>query len=106
VLVVFIGLANLVVDLYARGVVRAAVDEGARAGAVVDAGPGECEQRAHDVVHTLLGGPMGRAVRVECREDGSRMTAVADVELPSWLPVLLPGWAFGIVGSATRERSP
>ena len=32
-LLVFVGLANFVVDLYARGAVRSAVDEGARAGA-------------------------------------------------------------------------
>ena len=105
-LVVFVGLANLVVDLYARGVVRAAVDEGAREGAAVDAGAVECEQRATDVVHTLLGGPMGRSIELECREEGTRMTAVARVDLPSWLPVFVPAWEFGIVGSATKERVP
>jgi hypothetical protein len=103
---VFVGLANLVVDLYARGVVRSAVDEGARAGAPVDAGRADCEQRAHDVVRTLLGGAMGRSVRLECHEQGGRMTAVARVELPSWMPTFVPGWAFGIVGSASKERSP
>ena len=35
-LLVFVMMANLVVDLYARGAIRAAVDEGARAGAPVD----------------------------------------------------------------------
>ena len=103
---VFVGLANLVVDLYARGVVRAAADEGARAGAVVDAGPGDCEQRARDVVRTLLGGPMGHDVQLDCRESGDRMSAVATVVLPSWIPGIVPSWTFGITASATKEVSP
>ena len=44
-LVVFVMLANLLVDRYERGAIVAAVDEGARAGADIDAGPAECEQR-------------------------------------------------------------
>jgi hypothetical protein len=96
----------LVVDLYARGVVRAAVDEGARAGAAVDADAAACEQRARDVLRNLLGGPMGRAVQLECRDADGRMQAVASVELPSWIPSVVPGWAFAIVGSATKERAP
>jgi hypothetical protein len=73
---------------------------------VVDAGAAACEQRAHDVVRNLLGGPMGRAVRVECRDADGRMQAVASVELPSWIPSLVPGWGFAVVGSATKEHAP
>src|SRR2546422_9212665 len=85
-LLVFVALANLVVDLYARGVVRAAVDEGARAGAPIDAGAGDCEQRARDVVHSLLGGKLGSDVRVECHGEQSRMTAGVDVVLHGRIP--------------------
>lgn len=105
-LLVFVALANLVVDLYARGVVRAAVDEGARTGAVVDAAPADCEQRARDVVHTLLGGALGGGVRLACHDEGGRMVAVAAVDLPSWLPTFLPGWGFTLAGSATKEHAP
>ena len=58
-LLVFVALANAVVDLYARGVVRAAVDEGARAGATLDVTPTECEQRARDVLRQPARGSVG-----------------------------------------------
>ena len=105
-LVLFVALANFVVDLYARGVVRSAVDEGARAGAPVDLGPDDCATRARSVIGNLLGGPLGRSVRVSCRETRGAVTAEADVQLPSWLPGVVPAWAFRIVGSATKERNP
>ena len=53
-LFVFVAMANFVVDLYARGVVRSAVDEGARAGAPIDTSPADCERRARDVLANLL----------------------------------------------------
>src|SRR6266542_2451137 len=74
-LVIFVMLANLVVDLYARGVVRAAVDEGARAGARLDAGRSECERRASAVLDDLLGAETRAGVAVRCTTDaglGSR----------------------------------
>jgi hypothetical protein len=105
-LLVFVALANLVVDLYARGVVRAAIDEGARAGAPVDSTAADCEQRAHDVLDNLLGGRVGRDVRVECHDEQGRMTAGAVVVLRGWIPGVVPDWAFGLVGSSTKERDP
>ena len=105
-MLVFVSLANLVVDLYARGVVRAAVDEGARAGAPVDSSAAECEQRTRDVLHNLLGGELGRDVRVECRAEQGRMTAGAVVVLRGWIPGVVPDWSFDLVGSATKERDP
>jgi hypothetical protein len=105
-LLVFVALANFVVDFYARGVVRSAVDEGARAGAPIDLGTGDCAARAHAVVSNLLGGPLGNDVQVSCRERRGSITAVADVTLRSWLPGVVPDWSFRIVGSATKEREP
>ena len=55
-LIVFVMMANFIVFLYARGVVRAAVDEGARAGGRFGATTGECESRARDVLGDLLAG--------------------------------------------------
>jgi hypothetical protein len=103
---VFVMLANFVVDLYARGIVRAAVDEGARAGAPIDVGSGECADRARAVVANLLGGSLGRSVRVSCRESKTTMVAQADVVLGSWLPGVVPDWSFELVGSAAKERDP
>jgi hypothetical protein len=103
---VFVALANLVVDLYARGVVRAAVDEGARAGASIDASAAECEQRARDVVRNLLGGELGRDVHVECHEEQGRMTAGIVVVLHGWIADVVPDWSFRLVGSATKEHAP
>jgi hypothetical protein len=105
-LLVFVALANLVVDLYARGVVRSAIDEGARAGAPIDAGEADCEQRAKDVLSTLLGGSLDRTVAIDCRDEHGRMTAGAEVVLGSWLPGIVPSWSFEIAGSATKERDP
>ena len=104
-LVVFVGLANLVVDLYARGVARAALDEAARAGAPVDASTADCAARAHEVLAALLGGGLGRGVRVACRELRGAMHARATVVLASWLPGI-PAWSFSLEGQVAKERDP
>ena len=104
-LLVFVAMANFVVDLYARGVVRSAVDEGARAGATIDASAGDCERRARDVLGNLLGGAVGRAVRVSCLEVDGVMRARADVSFRGWLPVV-PTWSFRLDGSVTKEHAP
>jgi len=105
VLVVFVGLANLVVDLYARGAVRAAVDEAVRAGARVDASVAQCDLRARDVLTDLLGRRLRAGVAVSCDERPGVVTATADVRLPSWLAVL-PDWSFTVTGTAVKERVP
>ena len=104
-LVVFVAMANFVVDLYARGVVRSAVDEGARAGAAIDASAADCAQRADAVIGNLLGGAAGRAAHVSCREIGGVMRARADVSLPGWLPGV-PTWSFRLDGTVTKEHEP
>jgi hypothetical protein len=103
-LLVFVALANFVVDLYARGVARAAVDEGARAGAPIDSSTAECEQRAREIVRNLLGGRLGRDVEVQCRVEQGRMTAYVAVVLPGWIPGVVPDWSFRLVGSVTKEH--
>lgn len=104
-LFVFVGMANFVVDLYARGVVRSAVDEGARAGATIDASATDCVRRTRQVLATLLGGAAGHAVRVSCREVDGVMRARADVSFPGWLPVV-PTWSFRLDGTVMKERAP
>jgi hypothetical protein len=105
VLVVFVGLANLVVDLYARGAVRAAVDEAVRASARLDASDTECAARADDVLADLLGPRLRAGVRVTCADGGDTVTARADVRLAGWL-ALVPDWSFTVTGTAVKERVP
>lgn len=104
-LVLFVLLANLVVDEYGRGVARAAVDEGARAGANVDASSRDCELRGHDVVASLLGRALTRSVRFSCQEVGGSMRAEAVMTFRSWMP-LIPDWTVRLVGSSPKERDP
>ena len=104
-LLVFVAMANFVVDLYARGVVRSAVDEGARAGAALDSSAADCTRRARDVLSNLLGGAAGRSVRLSCREVDGVMRARAVVSFRGWLPVV-PTWTFQLDGTVTKERAP
>ena len=99
-------LANFVVDLYARGAIRAAVDEGARAGAPIDSSVAECERRAQDALDDLLGGAMRSGVRVDCVESPGTIRAQATVVLHGWLPGVVPDWSFSLTGTAVKERDP
>ena len=63
--------ANLLVDLYARGAIRDALDEGVRAAAPAGTGPAECERRAHEVLAGLLRGPIGDDIDVTCSPEGT-----------------------------------
>jgi hypothetical protein len=99
-LLVFVALANAVVDLYVRGVARAAVDEAARAGALLDATADDCQQRARDVLDGVVA---SRSVEVTCHEVGGAMRARARVVLDGWMPGL-PTWTFTIDGEVTKER--
>jgi len=107
-LLAFVMLANFIVFLYARGVVRAAIDEGARAGGRFGAGAPECEARASDVLGDLLGGDLGDGVRVTCREDRGDevMRARSEVVLRGWIPGLTPDWSFTIGAQSVKEGAP
>jgi hypothetical protein len=97
---VFVALANVVVDLYTRGVARAAVDEAARTGAALDAGVADCERRAADVLDGVVA---AGAVHVSCAEVDGSMRARAHVALDGWIPGL-PTWTFTIDGAVVKER--
>lgn len=104
-LVVFVAMANLVVFQYGRGVVRAALDEGVRAGAHASASAAECEARAADVLADLLGGPMGSGVTIGCGEAGGEIRAAAEVRFTGWLPGV-PDWSFTVDAASLKERAP
>jgi hypothetical protein len=101
-LLVFVALANAVVDLYVRGVARAAVDEAARAGAVLDATAADCTQRARDVLDGVVA---AGTVRITCREVGGAMRARARIALAGWIPGI-PTWTMQLEGEVTKERLP
>lgn len=101
-MLVFVLLANALVVLYGRGVVRAALDEGVRAGANVGAGAEECQRRAEDAVADLLGGALGDGVTLACEETPERITAQADAVFQGWLPGV-PAWHFQLGADSTRE---
>lgn len=104
-LLAFVVLANFVVFLYARGVVRAAVDEAARTGGRHGVGVQQCERRADDVLSDLVRG-MRSDVRIRCRIDGDVMRSEALVTLRGWVPPLTPDWSFTFVGQSVREEVP
>ena len=102
-LVAFVLVANLAVWQYGRGVVRAALDEGARAGSRVGVeSAATCEARAGEVLADLLGGAMGDGVRLRCAEEDGVVRARADVVFPAWLPGV-PSWGFRATGVVVKE---
>jgi hypothetical protein len=106
-LVVFVSLANVETMLFARDAVRAAVDEGARAGARADDPQRACEARARAVLDGLLAPTARSAVAVTCRggASGAWIEARADAALDPWWPGL-PAWTFTTTSTAGREVLP
>lgn len=101
-LLLFVTLANAVVDLYVRGVARAAVDEAARSGAALDATTADCRRRASAVLEGVV---TPGAVRVTCREVGGAMRARARIALAGWIPGI-PTWTMVLEGEVAKERVP
>lgn len=83
-LILFTGLANLVVVQYGRGAIRSALEQGARAGSV--AGAEACTATALDVVDQLLGGSMSDGIQIRCVATGNGMAASATAEFRAWMP--------------------
>ncbi len=103
-LVVFVMMTNLLMFLYARAVIRAAVDEGARAGSVANGSEIECLARATDTLDDLLAGPMGNGVALSCVATGSEIVATANVTLTSPFPGITD-WTFTSIARATDESA-
>jgi hypothetical protein len=104
-LAAFVWLLQLVVFSYGRGVVRAALDDGARAGAKVGDSVDRCEERAQETMGGLLGGTMGRGVSITCTDDGDAVLAHADVRFAAWAPAM-PDWAFSLTATSRRTPAP
>ena len=95
--------ANLLVDLYARGAIRDALDEAVRTSAPKGADPGVCEERADDVMSSLLRGPLADDIRITCRTEDGVVLAHAEGTLPSWLPLVMPAWDVSLDASMRAE---
>ena len=106
-LVTLTGAANVVVDEYAKGALRTAVDEAAQAGASA-AGPdavAACLQESAAVRANLLRGPFGADVTVACQVVGGLMVATATGSLPSLLPVV-PRASVSVTGVSVMQEAP
>lgn len=99
-LILFLALANLVVVQYGKGAVRSALEQGARVGTT--AGPAACEDTAHRVVESLLGGRLSDGLSLSCTQTGGSIVAAASVTFESWTP-LTPDFAFSVVSRSVVE---
>ena len=102
-LLLFVMVANLLVDLYERGAVRDALDEGVRAGVPAPSSAEDCLARSRAVVASIASGSSLRVDSMTCRHDGDRVVADARISLRSWFPMLLPDWQIDLRASAHRE---
>ena len=106
-MVAFTAMVNVVVAGYGRGVVRAALDDGVRAGS--RAGPAAlavCEQRVLGVLDDLLGGSFGSGVVFGgCTVEDQHVVARADVTFRGWMPAV-PDWRFEVAATAVAGAAP
>lgn len=104
-LLIFAGTANLVLDEYAKGALRTAVDEAAQAGATAGGSITACETEAAQVRSNLVRGPFSAGVSITCAADGTLMVAVAKGALPSLLPPV-PSLHVSVTGVSVIEEAP
>jgi Flp pilus assembly protein TadG len=102
VLILVTGIIQVITFQYGKGTVRAALDEGARAGARSVDAVAECQARAANVLGDLLGGPMGDGVSVVCTDAGGRVVATATVHFDGWFGTLT-GYDAVLTASASKE---
>lgn len=103
-LVVAVGIVNVFMFLYGQSVVRAALDEGVRAGSRVDAGVAVCLDRAQQVLDDLLAGDLGDGVTIACAPGATpaELVATANATFDSLMPGV-PSWTFHLEARATQE---
>ena len=100
-LVLFVGLANLVVVQYGKGALRSALEQGVRAGSVA-ADSTACVEKIDEVVSQLLGGRMSAELVVDCQLRGSTISATGDAVFRSWTP-LSPDIRVSLMSSSLVE---
>jgi hypothetical protein len=104
-LLVFVGGLNLVVDEYAKGALRTAVDEASQVGAAYGGSLEACRQKAQEVRQDLLPGPFAGHVSISCTDSGGEVVARASGYLPSLVPPV-PGLHLSVAGESVVETGP
>ena len=104
-LIIFVGGANLVLDEYAKGAVRTAVDEAAQAGATAGGSVAACETEAEQVRGNLIRGEYGADVTITCQVASGLMLATASGDLPSLVPPV-PRVHVSVTGVSVIEEAP
>lgn len=84
----FVGVWSYSLDEYAKGVLRAAAEEGAQAGATAGGSTFSCQEQAEVVLHTLIRGSLADGLRVTCTADGAEMVALGTGSVPTLAPGL------------------
>ncbi len=104
-LVVFIGALGMVVDEYAKGALRTAVDEAAQAGATAGGSVASCETKARQVGDNLLPGQFAGAMVVNCHVEGDEMVASFAGTLHGFSPPV-PPVRISVSGYSVIEEVP
>jgi len=104
-LVLLLGALGMVVEEYAKGAVRAAVDEAAQAGATAGGSLVSCEMKGAQVTTDLLPGPLRPGGAIDCRVEGNMMVAsfVGDVH---GLIAPVPALHLAVLGFSVIEVGP
>lgn len=104
-MIFFVALANLVIYQYAEGVVRTALDDGARAQSPAEAPPGACYAAVQEAFDSLLDGPMGDGISITCIEGAGQVVARATGTFPKFSP-LVPDLTIDMSATAVKEVLP
>lgn len=103
-MVFVVGLVQVIAYQYTKGAVTAALERGARAGAVAGGGERECLAALSDSLAEVLGGVVGDGLTAGCTVDEETVRAHATGSVPSWMAG--PSLAFDLEVLATREPGP
>ena len=105
-LVIFAGCTNFILDEYAKGALRTAVDEAAQAGAAAGGSLQACQAEAEQVQRGLLHGSFGADVTITCQViAGGLMLATASGDLPSLVPAV-PRLQVSVSGLSVVQGAP
>jgi hypothetical protein len=103
-------LTNLILVQYGRGIMRAAVDESARAGArviendTIDLNAvAKCKQRQDDVLKGL--GKLGSVTSSNCEVVDGRVQSTVSADFDGWLPGI-PTFSDTATAVSVKEQAP
>jgi hypothetical protein len=104
-MVAAVGLVNFVAVQYGKGVLRAAVDEAARAGSRVTGTEAICEAHIAATLDDLLSGPLIAGVSYDCTDHGDRVAATVTATFPAWVDPV-PDLTVTASATAVKEHRP